>query len=77
MADKQQELLDAAISAHKELERWRAIATMMSHFIHCDVRSAECKFCKTAFEVYAEAKEEYAELDNYVVEILVEQGFTK
>ena len=77
MSDKYQELLDAAIYAHKELERWRGIATMMSHFITCNIRRAECKTCETAFMSYAEAKEEYDLLDNYVLEIAINQGYAK
>ena len=75
MSNKEQELLDAAMSAYKEMERWQRIATMMSHFITCDIRSAECKFCKTAFEVYAEAKEEHAALDAAALEYVIDAGY--
>ena len=77
MSNKEQELLDAAMSAYKEMERWRQIATMMSHFIICEVRKAECKTCKTAFEEYAEATEEHAALDAAALELVIEAGYLK
>ena len=77
MSNKEQELLDAAMSAYKEMERWQRIATMMSHFITCEVRKAECKTCETAFVSYAEAKEEYAAYDAIALEYVIDAGYLK
>ena len=77
MSDKEQKLLDVAMYAYNEMERWQRIATMMSHFVTCDIRSAECKFCKTAFEDYAEAKEEHATYDAAIIEYVTDKGYLK
>ena len=77
MENKEQKLLDAAMYAYKEMERWRQIATMMSHFITCQVRKAECKTCEAAFTSYAEAKEEYAALDAAALEYVIDERYWK
>jgi hypothetical protein len=62
-------VLDAAVSSMNEMERWRDIATMMSHYMTCKMRSKECKFCAQAANAYMEAKEQYAKLDAEYLEI--------
>ena len=79
MDDKelQKELENAADAAVKEMERWRNIATMMSHFSVCNLKPAECKTCKIARRVYMEAQAEHAEIDKKAFEMLIEQGHLK
>ena len=64
-----QQILDAASSAMDAMERWRGVATMMSHFMVCDTRSPQCKHCAQAISAYMEIKEEFAKLDAEYLEI--------
>jgi hypothetical protein len=70
-----QKILDAASSAMDAMERWRGVATMMSHFMMCDTRSPQCKHCAQATNAYMEIKEEFAKLDAEYLEIAM--GLTK
>ena len=64
-----QQILDAASSAMDAMERWRGVATMMSHFMICNTRSSECKHCAQATSAYMEITEEFAKLDAEYLEI--------
>ena len=68
MSDKQvQQILDAALSALREMEKWRAIASMMSHFdTNCIV--VDCKHCREARKAYMDASIEYDELQDEAYE---------
>ena len=64
-----QQVLDAAMSAMDAMERWRGIATMMSHFDICTSARINCNHCAIARKTYMEATIEYAQMDAEVLEI--------
>jgi hypothetical protein len=53
--DQLQELRKANMALHREVDRWRNLATMMSHFDVCTSARISCNICAEARQAYVEA----------------------
>ena len=53
--DQLQELRKANMVLHREVDKWRGLATMMSHFDICTSARITCNICAEARQAYVEA----------------------
>ena len=53
--DQLQELRKANMVLHRELDKWRRLAMMMSHFDTCLSARINCNICAEARQEYTEA----------------------
>ena len=53
--DQLQDLRKANMVLHREVDKWRRLATMMSHFDICTSARITCNICAEARQAYVEA----------------------
>ena len=53
--DQLQELRKANMELHHEVDKWRNLTRMMSHFDTCTSARITCNICAEARQAYAEA----------------------
>jgi hypothetical protein len=53
--DQLQDLRKANMVLHREVDKWRGLATMMSHFDICRSARIDCNICAEARQAYVEA----------------------
>ena len=53
--DQLQDLRKANMVLHREVDKWRGLATMMSHFDICTSARVSCNICAEARQAYVEA----------------------
>lgn len=53
--DQLQELRKTNMALHREVDKWRGLATMMSHFDICTSARISCNICAQARQAYVEA----------------------
>ena len=53
--DQLQDLRKQNMVLHREVDKWRRLATMMSHFDICTSARITCNICAEARQAYAEA----------------------
>jgi hypothetical protein len=53
--DQLQDLRKRNMILHRELDKWRDLAKMMSHFDSCRSAKITCNICAEARQAYAEA----------------------
>jgi len=53
--DQLQDLRKANMVLHREVDKWRGLATMMSHFDICTSARITCNICAEARRAYVEA----------------------
>ena len=53
--DQLQDLRKANMVLHREVDKWRGLATMMSHFDICISARVSCNICAEARQAYVEA----------------------
>jgi hypothetical protein len=53
--DQLQDLRRANMALMREIDKWRNLATMMSHFDICTSARIECNICAEARQAYVEA----------------------